>query len=272
MNYYQPPRKQPQHSHTRQPTHKQHPYHKLAASAPSEDGGVTGEEQMYSVFTNTASGPTVNHIYLSKLIGAPENYIDLLFNMHIADEEDTFVFHLNSPGGRLDTGIQLLNAIRTTAATVVTVLESEVASMATLIFLAGDQQIVLPDTSLMFHDFRTGLIGTGTNLKSQLDSMVIRVNQLAHNVCYPFFSREEIDEILSGADIWLNHDEIHERFALAEERIKRDMAEAKKAATLAARREREALKAATNSSSNTKAKRNKEAASAPVAEASTTEE
>lgn len=111
------------------------------------------------------------HFYLCEEIGAPSDYVDMVYRMMKATEDDTIFIHLNTPGGQLDTGIQIINAIQNTQAHVITVIESAAYSMGSLIFLAGDEMVINDNCMMMIHNFNGGFIGKGNEIASELDEI-----------------------------------------------------------------------------------------------------
>ena len=104
------------------------------------------------------------HFYLSEDIGESAEYTDMIHRIAYSGPGDVVYIHLNTHGGNLETGVQLINAMQNSQAQIVTVLESVAYSLGTLIFLAGDQMIVNDNCVMMFHNFRGGVIGKGNEL------------------------------------------------------------------------------------------------------------
>ena len=151
------------------------------------------------------------HFYISEEIGLPSEYIDMIHIIHTADTSDTIFIHLNTPGGVLDTGIQIINAMKNSQATIVTVLEGMAHSLGTLIFLSGEEMVVNDNCMMMFHNFRGGVIGKGNELTSELDATIKWFAALAKKIYVPFLSEEELKAIIKGEDIWMDSKEITKR-------------------------------------------------------------
>lgn len=154
---------------------------------------------------------TTHHFYLSDAVEGPSEYVDMIHKIKTAGPNDVVYIYLNTPGGRLDTGVQLLNAMRTTQAKVVTVLESEAHSLGTIIFLSGDEFIVHDDCLMMFHNFSGGTWGKGNEQVAQLEATVKWFEKLIRRIYVPFMSEEEFQKIIDGQDLWLDSDEIRTR-------------------------------------------------------------
>lgn len=185
------------------------------------------------------------HFYLSEEIRDPTGYTDMIYRISAASPADTVFIHLNTPGGQLDTGVQIINAMQNSQAKIVTILESMAYSLGTLIFLAGDEMVVNENCMMMFHNFNGGLIGKGNELTSQLDATVKWFGSLAKNIYIPFLTESEFERIARGEDLWMQSPEIRvrlenmvkemQRIADQEEQEKAKEAEPKKAAKTTAR-------------------------------------
>lgn len=216
------------------------PYkHVYTASRKSESETETPEElkfpfaeiekKPYKQFNQTLASEHI-HFYISKLIGEPDEYTEMIHRITLAQPSDVIYIHLNTPGGQLDTGVQLINAMRNSQAKIVTVLESTAYSLGTLIFLSGDEMVINEHCMMMFHNFNGGLIGKGNELVSELEATVKWFAALAEDIYIPFLTREEFDRIVRGEDMWMQTPEIKvrlERMVKAMEQKQHEEEEAK---------------------------------------------
>lgn len=189
--------------------------------------------KMFSVFEQSVTSKYVC-FYLNGVIEDPQNYAEMIHRIRMASANDVIEIHLNTPGGELDTGIQLINAMKSSAAHIITVLDSRAYSLGTLIFLSGDEYQVHDHCTMMFHNFSSQTYGKGNEQQSELDMLLKWFNKLMHRICHPFLSAEEIKRILKGEDIWLDTDEIRKRLnkifpnTTAVKRLKKKSAEVAK--------------------------------------------
>ena len=153
----------------------------------------------------------IHHFYLSKGIGEPEGYVDMIHKIKMATAEEMVYIHLNTPGGHLDTGVQIVNAIQSTQAHVICSVEAESHSLGTLIFLAADEFIVHDNCMMMFHNFTGGVYGKGHEQKAQLDATIEWFTDLARKLYIPFLSETEFDEVVDGKDLWIQSEDIRDR-------------------------------------------------------------
>jgi ATP-dependent protease ClpP protease subunit len=153
----------------------------------------------------------VHHFYISEAVSAPIEYVDMIHTIKTAGPGDVIYLYLNMPGGRIDTGVQIINAMRASQGKVITSLEGESHSLGTLLFLSGDEFIVHDDCLMMFHNFSSGTFGKGNEQAAQIEATIKWFTKLAKGVYIPFLSEEEFDRIARGEDLWLDSEEIQER-------------------------------------------------------------
>lgn len=151
------------------------------------------------------------HFYISEDIVEPDAYIEMIYRIQNSSPNDTIYIHLNTPGGQLDTGVQIINAIQNSPAKVITVLEGMAYSLGTLIFLAGDELVVNDHCIMMFHNFRGGVVGKGNEITLQLEATVKWFTELAKQIYVPFLSDDEFNRLLKGEDIWMMSEEVRAR-------------------------------------------------------------
>lgn len=149
--------------------------------------------------------------YISEAIDDPRYYVDMIHRIKSASSRDVIYLYINSPGGSLSTGVQLINAMHSSQAKTVTVLEAEASSMGAIIFLAGDEFIVNDNCLIMFHNFNGVIGGKGHEVLAQATATVDWYSKIMKKICYPFLSLEEISKVLKGEDIWLHSEEIRIR-------------------------------------------------------------
>jgi len=173
------------------------------------------------------------HFYLSEEIGRPDEYTDMIHRINTAAECDSIFIHLNTHGGRLDTGVQIINAMQNSAARIVTIIEAEAYSLGTLIFLAGDELIVNDHCMIMFHNFKGAVVGKGHEQLAQLEATVTWFTELAREIYVPFLTEDEFERIIKGEDLYMHSIEIRERVARMIKTIEDQIEEAAKQAAIA---------------------------------------
>jgi ATP-dependent protease ClpP protease subunit len=193
---------------------------------------VPGDRKPYGAYTDSISLRQL-HFYISGLIEEPEHYCEMVHEIRSASQNDVVHIHLNTPGGVVSTGVQIITAIENTEALVCTHAEGEVCSMGSLIFLAGHQMYAYQHSMLMFHNYSGAVVGKGHEQKAALDASERWYSRLMDTICTPFLSKSEIKKIKEGGDLYLMHEEIRDRLEKVQEYYeKRNTEEAAKAEEL----------------------------------------
>jgi len=151
------------------------------------------------------------HFFIHGEIGCSSGYIDLLDALYNGTEGDTIYIHINTGGGYLDTAVELIQAMSTTPAHVITCADGMVASAGSLLFFSGHAFVVGKFCEVMLHDGSSGPMGKfNENLKSA-ESSSKRLAALYHSVYEPFFTKSEVKKVLKGEDLYLHADDVEER-------------------------------------------------------------
>jgi len=73
--------------------------------------------------------------------------------MYLQSENDKEItIYINSPGGEVQSGLALYDVMQAVSCPIRTVCVGRAASMAALLFIAGDQRYMLPHSRIMIHD------------------------------------------------------------------------------------------------------------------------
>lgn len=156
---------------------------------------------------------TIYDFYLDEGVTEAANYRDLCQILIGMGEEDTLNIYINSPGGYVDTMVQVVNLIQNCPGTVVGHLVGPSASAACSIFLACHAWMVYPHAMLMGHTYRGAHYGKGKNeIQHQADVFNKFFENMMIDLYYPFFTMEELDLMIEhGKDIWLDSPEVSRR-------------------------------------------------------------
>lgn len=151
------------------------------------------------------------HYYINGPISDPDDYIDMIDALYTGKPNETIIIHLNTPGGRLDIAMQIINAIKVTEAEVITLADGEVASAGSLILFAASNIAVQPYSYVMIHDGSEGAGGKLNENLKQAQFSAKMLTKLYKDIYVPFFTEAEVDAVLDGKDMWLTSDEVNER-------------------------------------------------------------
>lgn len=182
------------------------------ATNETEDRGCCEQEERKPWFYSEQQFiRRVHHFYLSSPFEDPILYVEMMHIIRTAGPEDTIYLHLNTPGGNLTTGAQLISAIQSSQAHVIAAAEGEVCSLGTIIFFAADEFVVHDNCLMMFHNFSSGTYGKGHEQAAQLEAITEYFGDLAQRLYMPFLSGSEIDRIARGEDLWMQSEEVKAR-------------------------------------------------------------
>lgn len=155
---------------------------------------------------------SVHHTYyLSDFIIEPQYYTEMIQTIRQMRDTDHVYLYLNTGGGNLNTGVQLINACRDSAGTIHTILDGEASSLGAILLLVGHTITINDNTLLMFHDYSSVTGGKGSEQRSRVLAETQWYNQFMMDVCYPFLSKEEVLKVIQGQDLWFDAAEARER-------------------------------------------------------------
>ncbi len=163
------------------------------------------------------------HFYLSGPIEDPSKYTEMIHQIRTAGQNDVVNIHLNTPGGLVSTGVQMISAMRASQAHIVTHLEGEACSMGALLFLTADEMVVYDDSLIMFHNYSGGAFGKGHELTAVVEATNKWYSKLAKTICIPFLTASELTKIFEGADMWMLSDEVEIRLKKMTKKLASDI-------------------------------------------------
>ena len=151
-------------------------------------------------------------VYINTSIDEPSCYSEICYILSTLTEDETVYFHINTPGGILDSAFQLVDAIKGCRATTVAQLTGTVASAGTIIALSCDKLIVAEHTSFMIHNYSSNAYGKGNELKARQEHIDKSTNDAFKEFYSGFLTDKEVKEVINGKDIWLTADEVRMRW------------------------------------------------------------
>jgi len=163
------------------------------------------------------------HYYLSGLIEDPSKYTEMIHQIRTAGQNDVVNIHLNTPGGYVSTGVQIISAMRASQGHIVTHLEGEACSMGALLFLSADEMVVYDDSLIMFHNYSGAAFGKGHEITASVEATNKWYSKLAKTICTPFLTVAELNKIFDGADMWMLSDEVETRLKKMTKKLASDI-------------------------------------------------
>ena len=98
---------------------------------------------------------------------------DLLY-LQREDPTTPITLYINSPGGEVQSGLALYDVMQAVSCPIRTVCLGIAASMAALLFIAGDDREILPHSRVMIHDplISAGAGGNALSVKARADDLM----------------------------------------------------------------------------------------------------
>lgn len=128
--------------------------------------------------------------------------------------------YINSPGGSVSDGLAVMDCIGLIKSPVTTICVGLAASMGSILFLAGDKRVILPNAKIMIHDPSFGGGGLAGKKPHQIRTELEDLVEVQKKLCSIIAQRtgKTIDEIyeLTKDDTYFNAQEAVD-FGLADE-------------------------------------------------------
>lgn len=156
-------------------------------------------------------------VHLNQQFITPDYYDNIVDALSRAGPEDVFEFKINSVGGMFSGLISLLDAIESSDALVVANIVGECSSAASIFALKCDQVRVGPYAELLAHSVRYGFAGKSADNISHVLHTTKVTERLMKEAYEGFLSEAEIQEVISGKELYLDSDQIIERLEQREE-------------------------------------------------------
>ena len=129
----------------------------------------------------------------------------------ITNAQEDVELVINSPGGDVFAGFQLVNAISKCPHKVTARIEVMAASIAAIIALACDEVSISKNDLMMLHNCWTLSVGNKEQLQQDIE-MMAAVDKVLHNIISEHCKDENINEKIDAGDVWLVGEEVVEMF------------------------------------------------------------
>jgi ATP-dependent Clp protease protease subunit len=126
-----------------------------------------------------------------------------LFYLDAVSDEPIHMY-ISSPGGQVDAGLGIIDVMNEIRSPVYTYAIGTVASMASIIFLYGDQRVMLPNAEIMIHQPLGGVQGQASDIVITANRILETKNKLTHMVCDRTGLTEKRVSNMMDRDTWLN--------------------------------------------------------------------
>lgn len=141
--------------------------------------------------------------------GSVSTAIRCLLHLQKEDQQLPITLYINSPGGEVQSGLALYDVMQAVSCPIHTVCLGMAASMAALLFIAGDQREMLPHSRVMTHDplIGGGIGGSALSVKARADDLM-RIRDITAQVIsqHTGMNLEEVFE-LTAKDTYFEAEE-----------------------------------------------------------------
>ncbi|MBE99316.1 head maturation protease, ClpP-related [Flavobacterium coralii] len=123
----------------------------------------------------------IGNIYISGVIGEYDDIkgvtlIDIVSQVKKVPDATEYIVHINSEGGLVDTGFDIYNYLRSLGKPITTIGSGIVASIATVIYMAGDTRKLVDGTKFMIHNPWGEIKGNASEMSAYAD-MLLKVEK-----------------------------------------------------------------------------------------------
>lgn len=135
-------------------------------------------------------------------------------NHRSASGSGPLYLYINSPGGSVLDGVQVVSAIQASKRPVVTICSSICASMAAIIFSIGTKRYMVDRSLLMFHEAAGGVQGQFNQMQSRLGVFSRLVDKLDYEIATRAGMEPALFKSKMGSELWLDgEDAVAQGFA-----------------------------------------------------------
>tara|TARA_R110000803_G_scaffold13482_9_gene37930 strand:- start:12741 stop:13361 length:621 start_codon:yes stop_codon:yes gene_type:complete len=152
------------------------------------------------------------HINLNSEIKEAYHYGDINQHLRSLGEGDIVHLHINSPGGALDSAIELVYNLQKCPATVIGYLGADASSAGSMIFLACDDWEIHPLSTMMIHNGTAGSFGSIPEMRNRTEHLDALLSRVLDTFYAGFLSEQEIERHIAGrVDQYMFAEEIEQR-------------------------------------------------------------
>ena len=169
-------------------------------------------EDDYTPVTIVNYGASAYHsVYITGALVHSSKYVELYGLLRTADEDDTIEIIINSEGGLFSTGVQIIDMIKESKATVNTSIYGIAHSTASMLFLAGKKKHVAEHSTMACHYYNAEKYSKASDVENDILFHKELYYHWMHEIYHGFMTKEEIDRMIDGHDFWFNSESIKRR-------------------------------------------------------------
>lgn len=152
-------------------------------------------------------------------VGSAEDHYDQIETLKHANPGDTYIMTISSgPGGSFSGLLAFKNALESTDANTICILEGDLASACTILPFYFDTIHVTPYTTFMVHSANFGVPrNTASNVERNAAFQAKQIERFLREAYKNFLSESEVLRVLDGAEMYLDEFDIQKRLEVRAE-------------------------------------------------------
>lgn len=139
-------------------------------------------------------------------------FADIVDVLDSAQEGDVVQIRLSTVGGALHAIIPLINAMKNTEAFIHVHVESDTSSAGTMIMALAHSLYVNEYATTMYHNVQYGVGGHGGNVDAQVSHITASSKKLIRDLYNGLLTPNEIARLEDGLELYMDADEVMDRF------------------------------------------------------------
>jgi ATP-dependent Clp protease protease subunit len=148
-------------------------------------------------------------------LSSAKQVVEWIFDSNFQEERpDLLNLIITSPGGDLNAGFAIIDAMRGSAVPIRTIGLGQIASAGLMIFIAGEKgsRILTPNTSILSHQYSWGAFGKEHELFATVKEFDLTTKKMIshYKKCTGLNEKRIRDVLLPPQDIWLSPQEAKE--------------------------------------------------------------
>ena len=187
-----------------------------SSPTPPEEGQLFIKQPSVPYILKEKDG--VHTLMLNKTVVGALAYFELYFDLAFLSKDDRIDVYISGDGGSA-AGLRMLTYILTsTDAMVRAVVVGDTFSAHSMLICVASEVVIEPDIQVMYHSYYSGFPRKGSDAMAYILAVHEGFRDFFKTYCRHIISEEEVEQLLTGTDIYLSGDDIRKRIKTYEEK------------------------------------------------------
>ncbi len=166
------------------------------------------------LYINTQGKNTACTLYLTSEIEDSSYYHEFLEICACLEPTDSIILIIDSPGGYLSGAQMITKALDSTLAESTAVVIDMAASAASILAISCDELIMHSYSHMMIHTMSFGSGGKSHEIQSHTEFTLRKAKEYIREIYGNFLTSAEIEDVIKGGDIYLDDEQVAERWGV----------------------------------------------------------